>query len=91
MALDKLFSTTPMFVDVIPRALKHGTLYICHEYQTAIHLCCCGCGSEVVTPLGSNGWQLQKVGETVSLFPSIGNRFKCQSHYWIKNNNVKWL
>ena len=30
-------------------------------------------------------------GKTVSLDPSIGNwSFPCQSHYWIRNNRVKW-
>jgi hypothetical protein len=30
-------------------------------------------------------------GKTVSLDPSIGNwSFPCQSHYWIRNNRIKW-
>ena len=30
-------------------------------------------------------------GKTISLYPSIGNwGFKCQSHYWITNNRVRW-
>jgi hypothetical protein len=30
-------------------------------------------------------------GEAVSLYPSIGNwSFRCQSHYWIQDNQVRW-
>lgn len=30
-------------------------------------------------------------GETITLYPSIGNwSFPCQSHYWITNNKVRW-
>lgn len=60
-------------------------------YTTAVHLCACGCGSEVVTPLSPFDWKLLFNGETLSLTPSIGNwGFLCQSHYWIRNNGVYW-
>jgi len=60
-------------------------------FGTVVHKCCCGCGNEVVTPLSQTDWQLSFDGESISLYPSIGNRnFKCKSHYWIKNNNVIW-
>jgi len=56
-----------------------------------LHKCCCGCGNEVVTPLSPSDWQLTFNGETISLFPSIGNwSFPCRSHYWIRKNEVKW-
>jgi hypothetical protein len=55
----------------------------------------CGCGKEVVTPLSPTDWSVTFNGKTVSFDPSIGNwNFKCQSHYWIKENKViicrKW-
>ena len=50
----------------------------------------CGCGNEVVTPLSPTDWHLTFNGKTVSLHPSIGNwNFDCQSHYWIRNNEVE--
>jgi len=30
-------------------------------------------------------------GDTVSLYPSIGNwNFPCRSHYWIRYDHVEW-
>src|SRR5437016_12123500 len=79
------------FVNVIPREIVENILYISLEYRTAIHKCCCGCRNEVVTPLSPTDWQLIFNGESVSLFPSIGNwGFNCKSHYWIRNNEVHW-
>jgi hypothetical protein len=79
------------FVTFIPDHLEDGIIYISMEYAVAIHKCCCGCGNEVVTPLSPTDWKLTFDGETISLYPSIGNwNFKCQSHYWIKNNEVEW-
>jgi Family of unknown function (DUF6527) len=79
------------FVEFVPKSLKPGTLYVCMPYATAAHLCCCGCGREVVTPITPTDWKVTFDGETVSLDPSIGNwSFPCRSHYWIKHNRVRW-
>lgn len=77
------------FVTHIPRAVEPGILYISLEYATAVHSCCCGCGEEVVTPLTPTDWKLIFDGETVSLWPSIGNwSYACRSHYVIERNQV---
>ena len=82
---------TPQFVELIPTQIEDGVLYISEKYGTAIHKCCCGCGSEVVTPLSLAKWKLFREGNAVTLHPSIGNwNFKCQSHYWIRKNRVEW-
>jgi hypothetical protein len=79
------------FVEHFPDVLDEATLYISVTFATATHLCCCGCGGEVVTPFGPEDWALMFDGETVSLDPSIGNwSFPCQSHYWIERSSVKW-
>ncbi|MCR9118429.1 MAG: DUF6527 family protein, partial [bacterium] len=79
------------FVDAIPEAIEPGTLYVSVEFATAVHLCECGCGLEVVTPLSRTDWKLVYDGETVSLHPSIGNwSFPCRSHYWIRDGQVQW-
>jgi Family of unknown function (DUF6527) len=79
------------FVEFIPDVLEEGTLYVSMECATVVHKCCCGCGKEVVTPLSPADWSLIFNGKTVSLDPSIGNwGFECQSHYWIRNNRVRW-
>ena len=77
------------FVEIIPDAVEDGVLYISLKYCTAIHKCACGCGNEVVTPISPTDWKLIFDGKTVSLSPSIGNwSFNCQSHYWIKRNEI---
>lgn len=82
---------TPKFVDSVPDDLDEGVLYISMEYGTVLHKCCCGCGSEVNTPLSPTSWSLKYDGERISLSPSIGNwSFPCQSHYWIKKSAVVW-
>jgi len=78
------------FVEYIPDQLEGDTLYIALAFATAVHKCACGCGSEVVTPLSPTDWSLKYDGETISLFPSIGNwSFPCQSHYWIVRGRVR--
>src|ERR1039457_7173825 len=79
------------FVEFMPDDLQQGTIYISIRFATASHLFCCGCGNKVVTPLRPTDWKLIFDGKTVSLDPSIGNwSFACQSHYWIRNNKVRW-
>lgn len=79
------------FVEKIPEIIEEGILYVSIPYQTAIHKCFCGCGNEVVTPLSPKQWILIYDGESVSLYPSIGNwSLKCRSHYFIKENKVIW-
>jgi len=79
------------FVERIPNDIPEGILFISIEFETAIHKCCCGCGKEVVTPISPTGWKLIYNGESVSLYPSIGNwSFDCKSHYWIRENRVLW-
>src|SRR5690606_24273500 len=78
------------FVECIPDSIDSGVLYISISYATAIHLCICGCGKEVVTPFSPTDWKLIFDGETVSLTPSIGNwSFPCRSHYFIKRNRIE--
>ena len=78
------------FVTHIPERLEEGVLYVSLEFATVVHKCACGCGEEVVTPLGPGEWQLT-YDRTVSLAPSVGNwSFQCRSHYWIEGSRVRW-
>ena len=79
------------FVEYVPDSLEEGVLYVSLRFATVLHLCCCGCGNEVVTPLDPTDWQMTFDGRSVSLMPSIGNwSFECQSHYWVTRNQVQW-
>lgn len=78
------------FVEFIPNVIEEGVLYISMEYKSAVHLCACGCGNKVVTPLSPTDWRLTYNGRSVSLYPSIGNwNFPCRSHYFIIGNVIK--
>lgn len=77
------------FVHSIPSTIEPGVLYVSIEFATAIHLCCCGCGREVVTPFTPTDWKLTFDGVSISLWPSIGNwNFPCRSHYIVKENRI---
>lgn len=77
------------FVTNIPRMLAPGVIYVSIEYATAAHACCCGCGEQVITPLSPTDWRMTFDGETISLWPSIGNwNFVCRSHYVIERSRV---
>jgi hypothetical protein len=79
------------FVELVPKQLDEGTLYVSMAYATATHRCFCGCGMKVVTPLSPTDWQLGFDGETVTLKPSIGNwSYPCRSHYVLSANRVLW-
>jgi hypothetical protein len=87
----KATSLTTVFTKSIPAAPEPETLYVSMDYRTAVHLCACGCGTKVITPLGSHDWVLTFDG-TVTLRPSVGNgQQPCRSHYYIRHNCIEWL
>lgn len=78
-------------VEFMPSTLESGVLYVSQKYQTAAHLCACGCGEKIRTQLGPLGWQFINERPGPSLYPSIGNWQKlCRSHYFIKRGVVVW-
>ena|ERR1039457_1518493 len=78
-------------VDYMPRDLNAGILYVSEEFDIAMHLCACGCGSKVKTPLGPTEWSVMETPDGPSLRPSVGNwQQPCQSHYWIDRGEVLW-
>ncbi len=80
---------THEFVEFISDELDEGVVYVSIRYRVATHLCPCGCGERVVTPLHPAQWALSYDGETVSLKPSIGGG-GCNSHYFITRGRVRW-
>src|SRR5262245_18694781 len=79
----------------MPKELAPGVLYVSEEFGTAAHLCACGCGAKIRTPLGPTEWSVEDTRDGPSLYPSVGNwQQACQSHYWITRGRVvfakKW-
>ena len=61
------------FVEYMPPELKKGIIYVSMVYATASHLCMCGCGERIVTPFSPTDWKLTFDGDSISIFPSIGD------------------
>lgn len=78
-------------VEYMPQVFQPGVLYYAEEFGAAAHLCPCGCGHKVQTPVGASDYTLRVDGEGPTLFPSIGNwQRPCQSHYWIRSGGIVW-
>lgn len=79
------------FVEHIPESIEECKIYVSIPFGTVVHKCACGCGEEVITPLGPAEWCLSYDGASVSLHPSVGNwGFACRSHYWLERGEVRW-
>jgi len=79
-------------VQYMPQELKPGVLYVSEEFGIAIHLCACGCGSKIKTPLGPTEWSVKDTKSGPTLRPSVGNwQEKCHSHYWITRGDIVWV
>lgn len=75
----------------IPEKLQAHIVYVTKDKDVAAHLCACGCGREVVTPLSPTDWSIKIHRGGVTLHPSIGNwAFPCRSHYFIHDGAVVW-
>jgi hypothetical protein len=78
-------------VQYVPKELSPGILYVSEKYSVAAHLCACGCGNKVVTPLGPAEWSFTEKTGQASLWPSVGNwQLPCRSHYVIGNGHIHW-
>ena len=78
-------------VQYMPKDLKPGVLYVSEQFGAAAHMCVCGCGSKIRTPLGPTEWSVEKTDRGPTLRPSVGNwQQACQSHYLITFGEVIW-
>jgi hypothetical protein len=78
-------------VHYMPEQLQPGVLYVSAEFNTAAHLCACGCGTKIRTPLGPTEWSIKETASGPTLRPSVGNfQQACQSHYFITRGEVYW-
>ncbi|WP_366510504.1 DUF6527 family protein [Mesorhizobium sp.] len=75
----------------VPEQLQPGILYVNPQGSRAHHLCACGCGRRVLTPLNDVEWELSGSDRHPSLHPSVGNwNLECRSHYLVRNGRVLW-
>ena len=80
-----------VWVEDMPEIIEEGKIYISTKHRLTEHLCACGCGTEVSLPLGRSDWKIEYDGETVGIWPSVGNwRLPCKSHYVIQENKTRW-
>jgi hypothetical protein len=78
-------------VHFMPSELQPGVLYMSEEFGIAAHLCACGCGARINTPLGETEWSVEETPTGPSLNPSVGNwQEGCRSHYWIDGGEIRW-
>lgn len=75
--------------ETIPEEIEEGILYVSFTYWTTAHKCGCGCGQKVVLQLSPKHWAITLNGESVSMYPSVGNwQLPCRSHYWIDEGRI---
>lgn len=78
-------------VEFMPKELRSGVLYVSEKYSTAAHLCACGCGEKIRTPLGPTEWSVTEGRGGPSVWPSVGSwQRPCRSHYVIRDGVVSW-
>jgi hypothetical protein len=78
-------------VHYMPKELEPGVLYVSEEFGAAAHLCACGCGAKIRTPLGPTEWTLEETDSGPTLDPSVGNwQQACRSHYLIRRGEIVW-
>lgn len=77
-------------MDHIPNQLDQDVIYISNKFETAVHLCLCGCENESVTPfrIESNGWDLIEDNNKISLTPSILNTNCPNKYHYIITKNI---
>lgn len=71
--------------------MEFGKFYYSKEYSTSVHLCACGCGSEVILPINNFSWTISINNSKFSIIPSILVNSDCKSHYVIGNSIANLL
>lgn len=87
----KLEHITLQRVEYMPKQLEPGVLYVSEKFGAVAHLCACGCGAKIRTPLGPTEWKFKETAAGPSLWPSVGNwQQACKSHYVIDGGEIVW-
>ena len=79
-----------VWVEDMPWVLEEGKVYVSIVHTLTEHLCACGCGEEISLRISPSDWDITYDGETISIWPSIGNwQLPCRSHYFITENRTE--
>ncbi len=70
--------------------MEEHTLYVSMRFAILSHMCPCGCGRLVDVALSPETRSIYFDGKYLTLEPSIGVTFPCNSHYSIICNEVVW-
>lgn len=97
----KTFRLDLMRCNKIPEGeLRQDYFYYCEKSHTAVHLCACGCGSRVVTPIayegqpsGRNAFRLHATIDNLATLdrPIVNVHLPCYSRYYIRSSRIEWL
>lgn len=88
----KLKTIRLQHVEYMPKQLEPGILYVSKKFGAVAHLCACGCGTKIRTPLGPTEWAVTETTWGPSLWPSVGNwQQPCRSHYIIEGGKIVWM
>jgi len=75
--------------------MEFGVLYTSWHFKASSHLCLCGCGVQCFLPIGAKfepTWELwEGKNGTISMTPSILQRFECKSHYIITDGVANFV
>lgn len=87
----KIIKSVPMIlqiVDFVPEIMEFGIVYYSPEYNTANHLCPCGCGQQTCISIKKDEWSIIQQ-EPLMMMPSFLQRNGCKSHYIIDKGFAK--
>jgi hypothetical protein len=78
-------------VHYIPENFDPGVFYYSEVYAIAGHLCPCGCGNKVITPIDADHWSYTQTDGKPTLYPCLENHhLPCNSTYWLIFGEVLW-
>ena len=82
----------PIFVDVLPEkdAIGEGELWISHKHRIINLRCPCGCGHLTMLTIHPSRWHVCFDGRSVTIDGSVWTTADCNSHYFIRGNEVIW-
>jgi len=89
---EQLIRMETVYVDRLPMKseMEAEKVYMAENKTQATHLCPCGCGTEILTPLGRGGYRaLENSDESLTISPQIEHS-PCSNNYKLYKGYVIW-